>query len=147
MEKPSAPLEPWFPQHVMRGLDDSRSLSPGQRRLWSRGGYRMSRAHLGSSRGHPCLHCIPTEDLSECTTEERRGVCRRRDGRETRSKSGFHQGMTKTRISNPSYASSRIKQSGNSLAVHWIQLCSPTAQGTDYIPGWGFKIPKPKKKE
>ena len=31
-------------------------------------------------------------------------------GGETRSKSGFHQGMTKTRISNPSFSSSRIKQ-------------------------------------
>ena len=68
-------------------------------------------------------------------------------GGEMRSKSGFRQGVTKTRISNPSFASSRIKQSGNSLAVHWVQLCSPTAQGTDYIPGWGFKIPIPKKKK
>ena len=67
-------------------------------------------------------------------------------GGETRSKSGFRQGMTKTHISNPCFASSEIKQSGNSLAVHWIQLCSPTAQGTDYIPGWGFKVPIPKKK-
>ena len=46
-------LPPWslgfLSMYVMRGLDDSRSLSPGQPRLWSRGGYRMGGAHLGSS--------------------------------------------------------------------------------------------------
>ena len=43
LEKPPPSLEPWFPQHAMRGLDDSRSLSPGQPRLWSKGGYRMGK--------------------------------------------------------------------------------------------------------
>ena len=46
-------------------------------------------------------------------------------GGEMRSKSSFRQGITKTRISNPSFSSSRIKQSGNSLRVHWLQLCFP----------------------
>ena len=46
-------------------------------------------------------------------------------GGERRSRSGFRLEITKTRISNPCFSSSRIKQRGNSLGVHWLQLCFP----------------------
>ena len=65
-------------------------------------------------------------------------------GGETRFKSGFCQGMTKTSISNPSFASSRIYCRGNSLVLQWLQLSS-TVEDTVYIPGFGNKMPRPRK--
>ena len=66
-------------------------------------------------------------------------------GGERRSRISFRLEITKTHISNPSYASSRIKQRGNSLVVHWLQFSSSTEQGRSYIPDWGSNIPRPKK--
>ena len=31
--------------------------------------------------------------------------------------------------------------SGTSLVVQWLELCTSTAGGTGLIPGWGTKIP------
>ena len=67
-------------------------------------------------------------------------------GGEWKFRSGFRLEITKSHISNASYASSRIKQRGNSLAVHWLQFSSSIAQGTGYVPGWGFNISRPKNK-
>ena len=115
MEKPPPPLEPWFPQHVMRGLDDSKSLSPGQPRPWSRGGYRTGEAHQGKQLRASPLH---RNGVPECTAEGRRGASGGGMGGERRSWSSFHQGITKTHISNSRLASSRINWRGNSLGVH-----------------------------
>ena len=36
---------------------------------------------------------------------------------------------------------------GNSLAVQWLGLFAPTAEGPGSIPGWGTKIPKASQKK
>ena len=35
----------------------------------------------------------------------------------------------------------RRNNSGTSLVVQWLELCTSTAGGTGLIPGWGTKIP------
>ena len=124
MEKPPPPLEPWFPQHVMRGFDDSRSLSPGQPRLWSKGGYRMGEAHQGKQLRAPPLH---RNGVPECTTEGRRGVSGGGMGGERRSQSTFHQGITKTCISNSSFASPKMNWRENSPVVQDYNSVLPSS--------------------
>ena len=64
-------------------------------------------------------------------------------GGEMRSKSGFCQGMTKTRISNSRFASSRMNWRGNSPVVQGYNSVLPLYTG--YIPGLGNKMPRPRK--
>ena len=42
----------------------------------------------------------------------------------------------------PPNKSTKMSQSGNSLAVQWLGLCILTAKGQGLIPGQGAKLPE-----
>ena len=59
-----------------------------------------------------------------------------------------HDGATNTFTFNPqaalrldAEAESRKERAGTSLAVQWLRLYTPNAQGMGSIPGWGTRVP------